>query len=532
MIERAIENWLTNTNERNYQTPFCQVLIDKGHRIIYNSRHGPLEMGKDIISIDPDGKCCAYQLKTGQITTDVWRQIKGELDELVGLPVVHPSVSKSELHKSYLVTNHDINDEVRIRIDAFNDANRSKANSHLDVINGATILRGLCDAQGKFLPSSFNDLQRFLRFYVTEGNDLFAKATFSKFLEDYFFGDENGSSASIVNAISASVILTAYATYPYQVAENHYAMFEAWTCLAASIIRRALKSKLEKRKWKASYDLVLEEIVRHLSALRDEAMVRDNFLEGDVQGDGAIVYDVRKTLILSSIAALECFQLLKEEESDNSEEIKDFVKENAKGLAFWGESAWPHAFLIMKYLERKSEGVDAHRKLNDTLTLVLESTPLTGEYGLPDLYWDTADALEGILGIREGGMDVREFGGSSSILESLVHMMARRDYRGTLEKHWRHISHILYREFVPDNDEDLQSWRTENGCEISKFPNKSQSWQDLKKEACNFEIGNQVCSDYLDFMLFYILVAPHRVNSTVLGLLDKHIGGIRENLKA
>ncbi len=57
MIERAIENWLTKTNERNYQAAFCQVLMHQGHRVLFSSSHGPMEQGKDIITIGPDGKC-------------------------------------------------------------------------------------------------------------------------------------------------------------------------------------------------------------------------------------------------------------------------------------------------------------------------------------------------------------------------------------------------------------------------------------------------------------------------------------------
>ncbi len=46
MIERAIENWLINAIESNYQLPFCQVLLKKGHRIVYVSSHGQMEQGE------------------------------------------------------------------------------------------------------------------------------------------------------------------------------------------------------------------------------------------------------------------------------------------------------------------------------------------------------------------------------------------------------------------------------------------------------------------------------------------------------
>ncbi len=43
MIERAIENWLIKTNERNYQAAFCQVLMHQGYRVLHSSVHGPME---------------------------------------------------------------------------------------------------------------------------------------------------------------------------------------------------------------------------------------------------------------------------------------------------------------------------------------------------------------------------------------------------------------------------------------------------------------------------------------------------------
>ncbi len=126
MIERAIENWLINTNERNYQLPFCQILLKKGHNILYVSKHRPLEQGKDIISVDNNGKKIAYQLKTGNIGISYWRRIQGEIVDLVSLPVKHPSIGKKVNHNSFLVTNGEISDEVRTRISDFNDDNIAK----------------------------------------------------------------------------------------------------------------------------------------------------------------------------------------------------------------------------------------------------------------------------------------------------------------------------------------------------------------------------------------------------------------------
>ena len=55
MLERVIENWLDKATELSYQIPYCYMLSAEGHTIIHLTRHGAMEMGKDIITIGPDG---------------------------------------------------------------------------------------------------------------------------------------------------------------------------------------------------------------------------------------------------------------------------------------------------------------------------------------------------------------------------------------------------------------------------------------------------------------------------------------------
>ena len=63
MLEKIIENWLDNASERSFEKPFCYMLSAEGHTIIHSTRHTAMELGKDIITVAPDGTPCAYQLK-------------------------------------------------------------------------------------------------------------------------------------------------------------------------------------------------------------------------------------------------------------------------------------------------------------------------------------------------------------------------------------------------------------------------------------------------------------------------------------
>lgn len=56
-----------------------------------------MEQGKDIITIDKSGNYCAYQLKTGNIDLPKWREIRPEIEELIQLPIIHPSIVKGKV---------------------------------------------------------------------------------------------------------------------------------------------------------------------------------------------------------------------------------------------------------------------------------------------------------------------------------------------------------------------------------------------------------------------------------------------------
>ena len=85
MHERLVEGWLDSANERSYQAPFCQMLVADGHRIIHTTRHAPIEFGKDIITVNPDGVTCVFQLKGnpgGRLTLTQFNEIYAQLSQL------------------------------------------------------------------------------------------------------------------------------------------------------------------------------------------------------------------------------------------------------------------------------------------------------------------------------------------------------------------------------------------------------------------------------------------------------------------
>lgn len=525
MIARAIESWLTKTNERNYQIPFCQVLLQQGHKVIYISSHGQMEQGKDIITIGPEGNYCAYQLKTGHLDLAEWRKIYSEIRELIEIPIQHPSVDKSKGHKSYLVTNGELADTVRIQIQDINGDSAQRGFSTLDTITGQALLKMFLDAQGEFIPKGLEEFQEFLKLFLAGGDDFLPKEEHTAYLHKTFFTSIPAQKNARINAICAAVIMNAYVLNPYQAKQNHYAVFEAWTCLAAEILGYACRADIDERDFLDSLNLVRTEIIRSLTALREEMLKREDFLEGNWMGDGGLIYRARVTLVLGALAALELCLCIADKKYVLNPGVLDLVKRTSPDSFFLGETAFPHYFSMIKFLELGGDAETAMKILGGLFVGILNEN--SGEEGIPNPYYSPSDVLGAVMGTdRETDkerIDFRQFSGGSYVLEPMILMLTRRKRRDLLEKHWRRVSHMQFKRFEPAKPEDLLAWRTKDGSNISEFPHAAQSWAALQARA-DSPVSKipDLLSKQVDLMLLFILTYPHRAN-LLLDALDRSI---------
>ena len=528
MIERAIENWLTSTNERNYQVAFCQILMLKGYKVVYNSSHHPMEFGKDVVAIDPEGACCAYQLKTGDVSLGEWRKIWGEVQELIEIPPDHPSVDKSKTHKAFLVTNGNVTDPVRAQITQRNDDNQRKQRdcAYLDIINKESLLQMFIEAQGHFIPTEVEDFDSFLKLFQADGTDFLEKEAFFNFINNSFFGCVPKRKSDAVSAIASSVIITAYVLNSFQTRQNYFALFEAWTCLAGCIARFAFRCRQElnikTEDWAESYRLAVSECEASLLELKEEALARENLIEGDGMGDGALVYRARATMLFGALAALELNLLETTPSYTLDTRVTSFIEENEKYLWFWGDSAFPFFFSLIRFLELSGETEKAEMRLGEVFSAVLRvnSRSYEGE-GLASPYYSSHEILECAFGFDEKKLDLKNFVGTSYVLEILVEMLARRGKREVLEANWRPISRVHVNRFRFDKPEDFFSWFAETGENSSYFLQQTQSWADLVKQSENLEKCSGMWMNHSEILLYWILALPHRANTDAIRILDR-----------
>ena len=523
MIERAIENWLTKTNERNFKIPFCQALAHQGHTMVYVSSDRPMEQGKDLITTNASGTTCAYQLKTGDIGLNRWRtEVRPEIEELIQISIVHPNIDKTKPYNSFVVLNGSISDEVRIQIAQMNEDNvtRRRGDSHLEVIEMPELLKTVKDAQGNFVPHKLSDFKSFLELFLAPGKDQLDKAKFLSFLNNTLFSEIPRQKSEALNAISSSVILTAYAMSEFQQEKNHFALFEAWTALAASMVRFSERAKLDAREWRGSLDLARLGIAQSLDALEDEALAKPIWIEGFALGDGGDTLRARTTLVLGALAAraLDRYEAIENGPVDRN--VLDLIQKRQQHLWIWGESAFPSFFMIVKFLEAIGEDTTALAVLKTFLEGVLDRNHLRKDNSLPSPYYSAVQVLEKNLSLTHEP-DGKENSGSSFTLKPLISALARRNQRAFLAKNWRRISHIRFREFLVDAPEDWFLWHNDTGTNQSRFPIQTKSWTELSTQS---GLEKDSCPKLLvahrSLVRAFMLIAPHRINDSVISYLD------------
>lgn len=518
MIERVIENWLTSVNERQYQLPFCQVLAAEGETVVYISTHGPLELGKDIVTVAKDGVPNAYQLKAGDVAMRDWRSFKGEIEQLVEYPLHLPSIRTQRAHRSFFVTNGQINAVVVNAIQHMNFGLKKRNFNQLNTIGAGELLARFKAAHGNYLPRQPIDLEMFLRLYVRDGREPFAKADMSKFLEHVLLlTDTKRSQLEVRRAAASIVLLTSYVIHDCEVKANHWAIFEAWVVTASYILAMATKFATPKIWWENSFNLCLEASARALKGLTDECEVNTTkFLNLDLV-DG-FFYGSRITILAGMLGA---YDLLRQKINGDKpiEFVGKFLDENLMSAKFWGESAAP--FLLVAALALESHG---HQKNAELLVFQLVSVMAEGERfserGVPNPYYGPEASIRLVGGLDE--LNTEDFRGTSYALEPAIQFLARRWLRQNLARMWDKITKTYYAAFIPLHGWQWFLWKSTEGSLVWKHPGKPQSWTLLLQESERPDPHGAptALSSYVTFTLFFILVFPHRCQPYMLALIE------------
>lgn len=538
MIERVVENWLTNVNERSFEIPFCQLLTSEGYEVVHMSRHGPFEQGKDVIAIAPDGTPCAYQLKgapkSGRITQTQWaREYQEQAVRLIEIPIRHPAIDRNLPRRVFFVTNGELDEEVRVEIADRNlDAERRNL-PILETVCKEQLLSRFLKIHTNFWPSNLETLRELLEFFLVDGKDCLNKGKFAQFLEAILISTSQTSKSAHNRLLCSVAVLTSYGLSAFEAQENHVAVFEGWTIYIATLTALVEKESLPKKYWKPSLDIANTARQKALIDLCLELNECGHFVEGNVLYDQPF-YRGRITWLVGLVSAL----ALSHQQSnfplpDKLDGwFKDFVRQNKNKMEMWGEGAVPQFLSLIWYLET----ITATLEPVDWLTVMIKGISESNRYsrekkvGLPDPYIGFPEVIE----IRHGIGDTinrYDFAGLSYTLDGLMQLLAKRNWRRRMADLWPNITRLQFVEFVPENSADYCLWHLDKGNLKQTMPSTPQSWQALRQKAEEINCAPipQLFVDSPELLLYHILVYPHRCTSDIMKYLDSMLGRGKHN---
>lgn len=534
MLERIIENWLDKASERSFQLPYCYMLSAEGHTIIHLTRHCGMEMGKDIITIAPDGTPCAFQLKAGNISQNKWQKDVGpQIDDLVVGKINHQSVDSPKHHKSYLVTNGNIAEEVSR---AINDRNQTWESQGQPYLRLETIVRGQLIEQAKKLgtdlwPSELTDIKTLLEMFLESGRGVLPKGQLASLFESTFplkplDNGKDPSKAHCKRSIASAAILCAIATSSFSNENNHVTEIEAWMMYLSYVFALAEKWELPAKAYKGEFEIATRSIYNSLANLCDEIREQGHLVEGDPLAD-PYVYKVRVTWLLGLMSIYALWRRSDEVPKDETDDfLREFCLEKRSQLELWGEAAMPQILAFFWHFRKIDSTPDPDFLLGRLIASICKLNRPRANTFLANPYYEAEDVLSHILSPILGPTErplTYDFRGKSYTLEGLVHLFVRRNWKQHMKRLWPDVTRIANASFEPENFSDFYRWRNQQeGTNKIVVPKRTQEWGALKAlalESAGTNIPPSI-KDYPILLLLFLCVYPHRMNAEILRWLD------------
>lgn len=521
MIERVIENWLDNVNERGYETAFCQALTAQGHRIIRRPAHGGTEHGKDIVSRDKRGTYHAYQLKTGNLGKSEWRSIRDEVTELVEVPIHEPGVPAAQRFTPHLVANGRITDPVSHEINLRNTQWEHRGYEPLDLILKDDLFRIFVDLQGNFLPTAPQDFETFLRLYLAEKRAFLDKDAFASFLVSFLPIGKKLKKSDLSRLFAGTAILANYVLSGFQRAGNHIAVCEGWILVIAHLLRVAENAAF-MTSWRQSLDLVIQSWEAAAMDLAKESTESPNWIEGEVSTDH-FVFPYRQVILTGYLATVAIYKRLTTGRLAEEDQILDTINRH-RGGTFWGESATPFAFAVMWFLLQRGQEQRVVDIAADLIKLIATLNHHKQPVGLPDPYYDSQAIIkQAAMGQRIFGYH-QSFTGRSFSIRPLVEFLVRLGHKRLLRSLWYDITEVDYVEFVPDDSRDIYLWRIAKGMDVRRRWGRPESWVDLLERAEAKSVPTCIMiTHYPQLVLPFLLVYPQRLTADLTRFIERRI---------
>jgi hypothetical protein len=518
VIEKLVENWWINSNERTFQFHFAALCHLRGERVLHLTRHCSSELGKDLITISRDKSINLYQLKTCKKRLGIrsWQnEISNQIGDLVFNECSHPSVPEQATQRPYLVINGDLEEEVQAAINERNRTFQRQCGRKLHVIVKGELIRESVDYLQSFWPTDPESSTILLKICLRDGNEPFDRLLFSKLLEKTFSSCKSRVTAE--RSITFLPLLTSLATQNDLKVGNSFAVAEAWIMCLSYILAIHAKYKSTLKTAKETIELVDEVLLLQASRLAKDVIDNPELMI-DYYDASTNILNVRKTMVLGMLSAF----TLSEKVPTEVHEALDKLEAATSPLAeMWGEGAIPYFLatffsLAKRFSDRRSERylAETTRALLSNLNDASASKSFTNVFASPELALKLR-FLSHLATFEESRMTCKS---SSYWLASLVDLLVICDERNELKPMWDIIPTIERVEFRTVHPSDDFRYLNENGTTLyESFPNR-QSWAELQTEVRNRSstVGQLTAPLKPHLALLFLSVFPQRVTRELI----------------
>jgi hypothetical protein len=532
---------LDSANERGYQPAFVQLLVSEGHRVLHSTRHAPIEFGKDVISIAPDGAPCAYQLKGnpgGRLTHRQFREIQPQLQELVTQAIPYAGLPDVQ-HRSYLVTNGFVDEEVQR---AIQDLNRTWERNGYGAEALTVLERGYflerANALGTSLwPFGVADLGALVDLLSHRGDDMLPLLKMHKLLSTMYRlagPDSPPGGRELERLVTSAALMVAVATRNFGVSANHFAVASAWVLFSTYTVAACTRAGVSSEGPIAeSLSAARQAVFEEIAALIDEAAARRSTLVEGIAWADTEFYPARQGL-LNGIASTYWLWCRRDNLAPaNLPSVETFLPREFSTRALWGEAALPQLLAHYWYISRRDASFGPERQLARLLATIIRCQLGQEEAEfLASPYYSIGDVVRhrhaGFLGTANDPFDAMSFRGASYFAEALLHLVVRTNLKQHCKTLWPDFTKLNLRWFEVAEPWQFCTIHTEDGLACTRLVPPTGEWAALQEAAAAHDtpkVPELLRADPI-LLLLFVMMVPHRATPNVIRFLGREFSDI------
>jgi len=533
VLERLVENWLDSASERSYQRCFCQMLTGQGFHIVHSTEHTPLEFGKDVIAVSPDGKLVGYQLKghpDGTLKPRDFDSIRGQLEQLATLAVAIAGFEGRVPEECYLVTNGDIDEAVYHQIQLLNASlvQRGHPPGKIRTITRGQLLDWAQSLGLSLWPSEMQDFGNLVKLLNCSGDEMFPVQIFDPLLRNTLNFEGELKSAELSRRVTSAGVMTAVALHSFSRQRNHVAEITAWTMFATYSIAACEKNGIDYSKHCSEAVLsARDSIYDLLGLLCEEASERRVMFEGDPYSEFAF-YRPRLLLISALMAVYWIWsQGSTWTRPHHKALVEKLIPQALPPRWLWGEGAIP-SFLTYIWFRKMVAPSDG----NDMIVAKVLAALLRNKLGddgepLASPYYDAEEVAQHQYRELLGCPDPFEgdsFEGHSYSCESLLMCLVRSDLKMVCQELWPDFTKIGHERVVPDQAWQFGLYRTGDAAtnETKMYP-PMMRWSELQEicqESMAIDVPAALKADP-GLLLLFVNLFPFRATFSAVRFLHR-----------